>query len=321
MRWYVKAAIQYVLSKMPGGLRLNEALSRRMGEQARLGEHASDRLGVVLRLIRTASQHVDFAHGPAVVEIGTGWAPLLPILLGLAGGRTHTYDLNRFLVPENIRTTLTTLREHAAEIATEFGSEVGAITTLIDAALASADGGRVEPMLEPFKVVYSAPSNATALPLPDGSVDMYVSNLVMAHIPPEVLPRLLAEMRRALKDGGIALHRIRMSDEFAGGDPRSHDMNFLRFSNGFWNRFANTRIKYNNRLRCSQYKQAFSDAGFELVESDERISQSGLAGLKSMKVAKEFESFDLEDLATSLMVGVWKKKVPARVGSADTAAS
>jgi hypothetical protein len=39
MRWYVKASIQWILSRLPGGLRINEALSRRMGEQADLSIH------------------------------------------------------------------------------------------------------------------------------------------------------------------------------------------------------------------------------------------------------------------------------------------
>jgi ubiquinone/menaquinone biosynthesis C-methylase UbiE len=319
MRWYVKATIQYVLSKMPGGMRVNEALSRRMGEQARLREHATDRLGVLLRLVQMSRQHIDFTDEPTAVEIGTGWAPLLPMLLGLAGARVHTFDINRFLVPENIRTTLTILRAHAAMTAAELGTSEETIIRTIDSAAASANAAGVAPMLEPFNVTYSAPTDATALPVDDGSADIYVSNLVMAHIPPEVLPRLLAEMRRVLKDGGIAAHRIRMSDELAGADPRSHDMNFLKFSSSFWNRFANTRIKYNNRLRCSQYKQAFGDAGFQLLESKETISKTGLAGLKSMKVAKEFQSFELEDLATSLMVAVWKKMAPVPARSADTA--
>lgn len=317
MRWYVKATIQYVLSKIPGGLRINEALSRRVGEQARLAEHASDRLGVLLRFIATAGKHVDFTSHPVAVEIGTGWAPLLPTLLGFAGAHTQTFDVNRFLVPDNIRTTLAIIRDHASTIASELGCSAASITSAIDSAT-NPSNTQVDAMLSHFDVTYTAPADAMALPLHDASVDLYVSNLVFAHIPPEVLPRVLAEMRRVLKDGGIALHRIRMSDEFAGGDPRVHDMNFLKFSTSLWNRFANTRIKYNNRLRCSQYKNAFSAAGFELVESEENVSKGGLEGLKTMKVAEEFRSFELEDLATSLMVGVWRKKTLVAAKSMDT---
>jgi SAM-dependent methyltransferase len=316
MRWYVKASIQWILSRLPGGLRINEALSRRMGEQADLSIHVTDRLGVLLKLIRTAGRHIDFSKGPVAAEVGTGWAPLLPILLGFAGARTLTFDVNRFLVPANIRTTLTILGKHSQTVATELGCTIDDVYQRIESALTQPANAPVEALLEPFHVTYTAPVTGRPFPLEEGSLDMFVSNLVLAHVPADVMPDFIREMHRVMKDGAIAVHRIRMSDEFAGGDPRVHDMNFLRFSSKFWNRFANTRIKYNNRLRCSQYKKAFEECGFELLESEENVSQEGLEGLKSMQIADEFQGFELEDLATALMLGVWRKKAPVHARSA-----
>lgn len=311
MRWYVKATIQYILSNTPGGVRANETLSRLFGEQANLEEHVSDRLGVLLRLIRTSGNHIDFSKKPVAIEIGTGWAPILPILLGLSGVRTRTFDVNQFLVPENIRTTLRVLKEHSESVAEELGLSVVDVVSKIDSALESASDASVDTLLAPFDVVYTAPTDATSLPLDDHSVDLYMTNLVFYHIPREMLPEVLGEMRRVLKEDGITVNRIRMSDEFASGDPRVHDMNFLKFSTSFWDRFANTRIKYNNRVRCSQYKALFEEAGFKLLETEESVSREGLAGLKTMKLAKEFRALEPEDLATSLMVGVWQNKASA----------
>jgi SAM-dependent methyltransferase len=306
MRWYVKAAAQLVLSTIPGGLRINSALSRRFGEQRQPEEHVVNRLDVLLRLVRTARQHADLGRDPAVIELGTGWAPVLPVLLGLAGAETWTYDVTRLLVGENVRRTLSVLEGHAETIAAELGAPAQAIRARLSELSTGVHG--VDRLLAGLGVRYAAPVDTTRLPLDDGAVQVCMSNLVLAHIPPDILPRVIHESFRVLSDGGVAVHRIRMSDEFAGGDPRVHNMNFLRYPWSFWDRFANTKIKYLNRLRCSQYKAIFADAGFELVESREAIDRQALEGIRTMKLAREFRQMAPEDLATSIMVGVWRKR-------------
>jgi SAM-dependent methyltransferase len=304
MRWYLKAAAQLVLSTIPGGIRINDALSQRFGEQRQLEEHVVDRLGVLLRLIRKVRQHADFERDPVAVEIGTGWAPVLPVLLGLAGVETRTFDVNRLLVEKNVRRTLSALADHSDAIAAELGVPAEPIRSRLTEPPGS-DG--VGGLLAALGARYAAPVDTTRLPLEDGSVQVCISNLVLAHIPPSILSGVIREMYRVLCRGGVALHRIRMSDEFASGDPRVHNMNFLRYPWWFWDGFANTKIKYLNRLRCSQYKAAFADAGFELVESEEAIDRKALEGVRTMRLAEEFRQGSPEDLATSLMVGVWSK--------------
>lgn len=307
MRWYVKAAIQYILAVLPGGMRVNDALSRRIGELSQMDEHVADRLGVLLKLVNTSARHVDFASKPIAVEIGTGWTPLLPILLGLKGATVHTFDINRFLVAGNIRRMLDILRHHTPAIASSLDLSEEDINSRINEALDSAASGSVNSILQPFNVIYTAPSDATVLPIETHSVDLYVSNLVCAHIPRPLIPEVLAETGRVLKDGAHAIHRIRLSDELAAADPKSHELNFLKFPSPFYQRFINTRIKYLNRLRCSEWKKAFADAGFELVASEEDVSRTGLEHLKTMKLAPEFQGFEHKDLATTLIVGVWRK--------------
>ena len=118
---------------------------------------------------------------------------------------------------------------------------------------------------------------------------------------------VLEDMHRILGEGGVALHRIRMTDELVGGDLRYHEMNFLRYPGWFWERFANTKIKYNNRIRCSQFKAAFEKAGLQLLDSLEDVDERALDALRAGGVATEFRDMSLQDLATATMVGAWQK--------------
>ena len=99
MRWLAKSALQNAISVLPGSVAVNGLLQRYgTGSVVMTPER------VVARLVRVGGRHVEhqrrFGEQPleetTVVEVGTGFVPLLPVGLYLAGAAAvHTYDIAR----------------------------------------------------------------------------------------------------------------------------------------------------------------------------------------------------------------------------------
>ena len=295
MNWYVKSAGQLVLSKLPFGVQINDFLSNLVGEQRHLDRHVERRLPVILRLINIARDHHELG-GTQVVEMGTGWAPLFPVLAGVCSAWCTTFDVTRYLKPERLRKVLVTLRGHSATIADSLGIAEDSVRGRFDKSLSEDRPSTVDAMLEPFSVTYRAPVDSTSLPLDAGAVDVYFSNLVLTHIPIDILKRVLAESNRVLADNGIALHRMKF-----------RNVELLKYSTAFFDRFVNSTINYNNRLQAPQFKELFDAAGFELIDSREQIDDQQLARLARIQVAEEFRGMSGDELATAVLIGVWKK--------------
>lgn len=73
-------------------------------------------------------------------------------------------------------------------------------------------------MLSEVNIVYLAPADAANIGLPDGSVDYHISTTVFEHIPREDIEWILKEAKRILKDDGIAIHFIDLSEHFQHQD-------------------------------------------------------------------------------------------------------
>jgi SAM-dependent methyltransferase len=101
--------------------------------------------------------------------------------------------------------------------------------------------------------------------VPSGSVDWVWSQAVLEHLREgEFLP-FMREMRRILKAGGIASHRIDLRDHVGGA------LNNLRFSRSTWEMDWIARAGfYTNRIRFSSMCRLFTAAGFkvEIVHVD-----------------------------------------------------
>ena len=295
MNWYVKSAGQRMLSKLPFGVRLNDLISNLVGEQRHFDRHVTRRLPVITRLVNIAREHRGFDRGE-IAEIGTGWAPLWPVLSGLCGARCNTFDVTRYLKPRRLQQVLETLRANTDTISSDLGIGADAVRGRFDGALAPEAAGSLEKMLEPFGATYHAPVDTTHLDVADNSFGLCFSNLVLTHIPVAILEKVLAEFYRVLAPGGIALHRMKF-----------RSVELLKYSSTFWDRYLNSAISYNNRLHSPQFKTLFADAGYELVDAIEQIDEKQLEQLDHVHVAEEFRSMTREELATSVLIGVWRK--------------
>jgi hypothetical protein len=104
---------------------------------------------------------------------------------------------------------------------------------------------------------------------------------------------MLAEFRRLLKDYGVTCHNIGLADQFASFDTTITPYNFLTYSRLQWSLIDNSIIPQ-NRLRVSDYREIFLQAGFRIRAEDNLLGEP--EDLRSIRLAKEFQSYSFDEL-------------------------
>jgi hypothetical protein len=89
------------------------------------------------------------------------------------------------------------------------------------------------------------------------SVDFSFSHAVLEHLPREQVLPTLTHLRRVSRPGSVSSHVVDLRDHLGGS------LNHLRFSSRFWESESVRRSGvYTNRLRYSQWREAFAEAGW-----------------------------------------------------------
>ncbi|MFN8570899.1 MAG: class I SAM-dependent methyltransferase [Gemmatimonadaceae bacterium] len=297
MRWQLEAALKQGLSRVPRGPMLYRWLQRRGGRLATVD--VSDYWPERGRVLALAEANGISPYGARILEIGTGWHPVLAIVAALRGAQqVTTIDLNPWLDRETLRAAAAA----ALEIVTT-ADDVDARRTALVRQLANeqSSAAAVSSALRSLDIEYLAPSDATALPHEAESFDLVVHSDVFEHVPPHVIPQILRECRRVLRPGGLHVARICPGDHFADRDRRITTAHHLRFSERSWRWIGGSGLAYHNRIRGGDHVRSFADAGYRVVEVHRRIDErarDALAGGTERPHAR-FAGYDLEDLATT----------------------
>jgi SAM-dependent methyltransferase len=102
--------------------------------------------------------------------------------------------------------------------------------------------------------------------IPDGAVDLVVSEAVLEHVRREDLAPLLQQLRRVTAPDGIGLHFIDFQDHLGGG------LQHLRFSDAFWaSPLVGRAGVYVNRLGLSAMVRRFQRAGFGVTVAEAMV--------------------------------------------------
>ncbi|MGH2914716.1 MAG: methyltransferase domain-containing protein [Solirubrobacteraceae bacterium] len=296
--WLLKAAVQNAISPLPARDRLNGVLQRLTASTVITDARFDVKVAQCRRHLEAyAACHGEGALPSCVLELGTGWSPIVPVGLALAGvASVLTADVRPLL---DRRNTERTLKLYMARLQQD----------RLAAMLPAVDSKRVQQL--PLAGAVPATQQAAELlkrlgvrvlvgreperHLPARSVDLIVSNNTLEHIPPVDLCALLARLRRLTVPDAVLSHFIDMSDHYAHFDHRISEFNHLRFSDPAW-QLVNNRLQYHNRLLASDYRDIFEDAGFALVSDDrQRGSQQELSRIK---LASRFQRRDVDDLLT-----------------------
>jgi SAM-dependent methyltransferase len=321
MNWKVKAALQHAVSLLPSEMsfELYYGMQRTLGTLRSVNPVEGFQNG--LRLIAAAEAGGGTVKDKVILEVGTGRRLNVPIAFWLCGAaQTITVDLNRYLKSRLILEDISFIRSHRAEVQKLFGDRADCDEFQRRFAVLLRDGLDVPRLLGAAAIQYIAPQDAQNLPLERETVDYHVSNNVLEHIHPHVLRDILFEGKRVVKRDGLLVHRVDFSDHFSEVDPRVSTINFLRYSENQWRRFAGNRYNYHNRLRIDELESLIADTGLviggehpEIDPVARRILESGFA------LDPRFAGKATDVNATQSVVMVLARRVSAK-GSSLTAA-
>jgi SAM-dependent methyltransferase len=282
--WIAKAAVQKAVSGLPWGWShaANDFLRRHVTN----GTGLSDR--VFEERSTAAARHVEaglsFRDHP-VLELGTGWYPVVPVALYLCGFSSITsvdlvqhmdaqglYDVALRFIDLEDRQALRTLLPHSQSDRIERLRQVVTDTN--------------RPPIPADVALTLMTGDASHLPFPDRHAGFIVSNSVLEHIYPHVLTPILVEFRRLLRPDGCMSHAIDLSDHFAHLDARITPYNFLRFSDRGWRAIDNS-IQPQSRLRVDGYRKLFAETGW--VPTSEATNPGDRGLLNRIKLDRRFE--------------------------------
>jgi len=271
--WLLKAAVQGAISPLPARDRLNHLLQRYITGSVTLTDE------VFGRKLAQCHRHLESyrtQHGALprhVLELGTGWYPIVPLAMIDAGvERVTTFDVSPLCDLPRARAAVE-----------RFGSALRA-----DPAATSA-----AELLRPLGIRMLVRDVRDSGLDPD-SVDLFVSNNTLEHIPPGSLAEIMSEFRRLAAPGAVMDHFIDMSDHYAHFDRTISEFNYLRYSDRRWRPF-NNRLQYQNRLRISDYRRIVEEAGFRVVAEDPERGPAEV--LEQITLAPRFRGYPREELA------------------------
>jgi SAM-dependent methyltransferase len=299
MHWRLKGIVQRALSSAPGGTRVNDVLQRTLGGlrdvEAAVDAKVIHDWVVLARQLRDVRVPIE---GAVLVEVGTGWFPVLPLCFALAGVRAcHTFDVARHLDPRLTRRALARLHNHLARIAEEANVDPDRVRQRYAGLAPLAD---VPAMLARAGLRYHAPADAARTPLASRSADVVFSNSVLEHVPRVSIAAILRESARVLKPDGVSLHSVNCGDHYAYFDRSITPINYLRYSDAEWERW-NNRILYQNRLRPNDFLQIADGAGLQIVFSRFTPKPRLLDLLPMLEIAEQFRAYPPAQLcATSI---------------------
>lgn len=313
MRWLAKSAVQNLLSVVPGGVRMN-ALLQRYGTRSVVmtPERVAARMGrVVTPHVANHEAHAATPMAETVVfEVGTGFTPLVPVGLHLAGASSVvTYDIVELTTHRSLTDLL------AAVTAAEDRGLLGQSCPWIVPArmerlreLAQHPPATLRGLLAELGVTYRI-GDASATGMEPASVDYFVTNNVFEHIPRAAIGDLLRESVRLGRNGAVLSHHIDLRDHYAKFDRGLDVFHSLRYSDRQW-RFLNSRLEPQNRLRHSDYVELFTDAGLEILADE--VTRGPADALARTPIAAPFRRYPADDLRIVDMWVVARKTASGR---------
>lgn len=307
--WRVKGLIQAVLGAVPGGIWVNDQLQLKVGDLKRFDQNlaakVADWCGMVTHL-QAVNRHD--LRGKSVMEIGSGWYPGFPLMFCLIGvGRLITVDLSRHLSPELTLRLVARLKIHLPDIAAAAKQDLAEVEQRYARLAAARDFDELAAIAN---LEYLAPQDASRMTmLANDSLDMVYSNDVLEHVSPEVMPAIMRESYRLVRNGGIIVHGVACNDHYAHFDKSISFINYLQFSQADWKLWSND-INYQNRLRASDFVRIATDAGFKLIFDNRAVRPGCREALATIKVDSAFSRYTAEDLVTTTIDFIAEKQHP-----------
>ena len=297
-KWILKAVVQKTISYLPNANQVNFLFQKYITKGVDLTEaYLEDRLIHFRNHERLLTdEQKSTLEGRHILELGTGWYPIIPVCLFLSGAKkVTTIDISSYVNEERLFTTIRSILRYSEQ--GKLQQYLTCIDTKRHAQLEQLlkDKLSLPETMDALDIHYNV-EDARALSLPDDAVDYIVSNNTFEHVYPEVLKGILNEFKRVLKPTGKMSHFIDMSDHFAHLDSSITIYNFLQFKPSTW-RLIDNDIQPQNRWRINHYRSLYAELGINILKEENRPGR--VEEVKSLKIAPPFNQLSAEDLAIS----------------------
>jgi SAM-dependent methyltransferase len=295
-KWVLKAIIQKFISFLPGSHRINFWFQKYVTKGVQLSDaYFNDKLVHAYDHLRLYAQNQKL-RGIRTLELGTGWYPVVPIALYLAGAeKIVSVDLSPLMNLKAMQECVAKYQNWIRKaLLSQFDPywESERVKSFLALNPSKMD---FESLKKELHLEYRV-GDARELSDADQTFDLIHSNNVFEHIYPEVLKQILQEFKRVLKPEGKMSHFIDMSDHFAHLDSSISIYNFLRFDAETWQRIDNS-VQPQNRWRYHDYQKLYQDLGFNITVAEKRAGEP--EALQNLKLAEPYAQRAPEDLAIS----------------------
>lgn len=227
-------------------------------------------------------------EGADVLEFGSGWNPLIPLLFRIAGARSVTLtDQDHLIDDDLIETAVLYIKDRIDQVTQGLGVSESQVTSRL-----ACDSSN---KMQAYNFHYLVPFDPATVPT--SSMDIIVSRTVLEHVPEPVLRAFMRQFKRILKPRGATCHIIDLSDHWEHKDKSISRVNFLKYPDWLWRLTCLHPLNYQNRLRRIEYKQILLDAGFEITADTAETHAASLEALKTLPLAERFQRFTRDELA------------------------
>lgn len=293
--WVLKAIVQKAISYLPASQKMNYIFQKYVTKGLVLSDELfTDKL-------RHFHQHwaafekfsTRYGTPFRAFELGTGWFPIVPILLFIEGAeKVFTWDVQALIREQNLKTTIGKFLENYEKGHIPIPEQK---LQVLQYCYEEVDRSSVEEVL-PLMKIKPVVGDARSSMLEDQSIDLILSNNTFEHIEESVLRQILREFKRIARPGGIMSHFIDLTDHFSHLDKSISKFNFLKFSPGTW-QWIDNDVQPQNRLRITDYRKIYEEEGVPIEE--EQNERGSREELFTIEPHQYYQTISTEDLLVS----------------------
>lgn len=287
--WWLKAGIQGTLSLLPQPQRWNRLFQRYVTRSLRLRAPTFERKWAQALRHHANWQRHRSQPPRAVLELGTGWHPVVPCGLALLGvEQVYTLDVQNLVSEQTLAETLNLFDALLSEEPSDVPIDRDRLAVLREL--------RRQPPRDPRVAlarlgVHPLVADAQATELGAGTIDLFVSNNTLEHIDRAMIATIFEELGRLAGPSAMMSHFIDMADHYASFDPRITVYNFLQFTDASWRLFDN-ELQHQNRLRVTDFRELHRTSGWRLLDEE---NASDPEAFERVDLAPRFRAYPSED--------------------------
>ena len=268
--WKLKAIIQKICGIVPFGTHLNYFFQKHITKGVVLSDFFFEDVLTHFKALQQQLHDRDATYSlknKRVLEIGTGWHPIMGIAFYLSGAELcYTADLKNHLKANNFITSIRFFVRYAEQgLLQHFLPDIQQDRLEKLKSLLVANQNYSTTQLAEQVHLKQIIGNLCKPELVPEELDLVFSINTLEHIDKNELPLLFSNLKQRIKTPGhFQLHTLGMFDHFIHVDKSIHRLNYLRFSAQQW-KWIDNSIQPQNRLRITDFIQLFETTGYEVI--------------------------------------------------------